>query len=357
MRWPILSAAFERAEARGEQRAQTNYAQAVAQHAERQLAGREAANVEATAAVQTAAALYESAFLAATWSPDNSRLRPLSPAILGRVARALILRGECVFRIATSRGQLRLIPASSWTLTGAADPVTWRYELLHAGPTTTQKATVSGAAVLHFRRSAAVEAAWRGCSPVALAGGTGRLLAETEHALADESAGTRGHLLAIPKDGRDSSVSDLRGDIGTLAGKTTLIETTSHGWGEGRSAAPLTDWRPMRIGANPPPTMEAIRSAAGAAMLAALGVPPSLAMASSDGTAQRESFRRWLHAGVQPLGRLVALEASEKLDVRAAALSFRQLGAADVAARTRAYGSLIKAGMDPAEAARVAGVE
>lgn len=78
----------------------------------------------------------------------------------------------------------------------------------------------------------------------------------------------------------------------------------------------------------------------------------------ADGTAQRESFRRFLHATIQPVGELIAAELSEKLeeDIR---LDFSRLFAADLQGRARAWRSLVgpTGAMDANRAARFAGLE
>ena len=334
-----------------------DFSQAVAEHAERNAAAaRPAAEVSRTAAVELAAVMFEAAFSVAEWSADSARLRVLTPPVLAMVARALVTDGEAVLLIRTGAG-LSLLPASGWAVLGSSpDPTSWRYELTLSGPSGASTSTYPAGSVLHFRRGATLAQSWRGCSPVSRAPLTGRLLAEVEDALGDEAAGTRGYLLPIPSDGGSEGVEALRGDLGKLRGKTHLVETTSAGWGEGRAAAPASDWKPRRIGAEWPASMELSRSATSAAVLAALGVPPSLAVESSDGTAQRESFRRWLHAGVAPMGALIAAEAAAKLEVVGAALSFDRLFAADLSGRARAFQSLVGGGMEVGKAAALAGL-
>ena len=48
-------------------------------------------------------------------------------------------------------------------------------------------------------------------------------------------------------------------------------------------------------------------------LLAACGIPPGLLTANTDGTAQRESYRRFLHTVVLPRGRIVERELTMKL--------------------------------------------
>ena len=75
----------------------------------------------------------------------------------------------------------------------------------------------------------------------------------------------------------------------------------------------------------------------------------------SEGTAQRESFRRLLHATVQPLGRIVSVELSDKLDADVR-LNFDALFAADLSGRARAFQSMTNGGMDAGRAAILAGL-
>ncbi|MCY3813469.1 MAG: hypothetical protein OXH15_16870 [Gammaproteobacteria bacterium] len=116
----------------------------------------------------------------------------------------------------------------------------------------------------------------------------GRLLAETETALADESSGPGGHLIPVPNtpdEGEDDdtegddALAGLRADVANLRGRVALVETTSAGWGEGHDAGPgvgNSDWRPQRIGAHPPKALVSLRSDAATAVLSACGVPVEL---------------------------------------------------------------------------------
>ena len=70
---------------------------------------------------------------------------------------------------------------------------------------------------------------------------------------------------------------------------------------------------------------------------------------------QRESFRRFLHLCVAPLGRIVGAELSAKLDGDVT-LSFDRLFAGDLSGRARAFQSLVGGGMDPGKAAGLAGL-
>ena len=102
--------------------------------------------------------------------------------------------------------------------------------------------------------------------------------------------------------------------------------------------------------------MAAIRTDTGRDVLSACGVPPTLFVANSDGTAQREAFRRLLHASLRPMARPIEAEARAKLDAPGLTLDLSELHAADVAGRARAFGQLVKAGVHAENAAANTGV-
>lgn len=90
-------------------------------------------------------------------------------------------------------------------------------------------------------------------------------------------------------------------------------------------AASLKDWVLNRLGANPPKALVDMRDWGTLAVLAACGIPLEL-FSSTQGTAAREAFRRFLHATVTPLLAAMAAEAARKLDKPG--LAFRYHGAA-----------------------------
>ena len=286
--------------------------------------------------------------------------------MLSLMARDLIRRGESVHVIEAGRGGVRLIPAGSWDVRGGPDPLTWSYRVDVFGPSGNRTRHLPAAAVIHGRYSIDPARPWFGISPLAWASLTGRLHASLEDAIADEAAGTRGHLLPVPQ-GPDSDevdpvtgepadpLADLRSDISKLRGRTVLTETTASGWAEGREAAPMFDWKPQRIGANPPPSLAILRADSAQAVLSACGCSADLFVAG-DAAGQRESWRRFLHGSVQPLGDLLAAELADKLDAPGLRLNFDRLFASDLSGRARAFSSLVKAGMEADRAARLAGL-
>ena len=75
-----------------------------------------------------------------------------------------------------------------------------------------------------------------------------------------------------------------------------------------------------------------------------------------DAAGQRESWRRFLHGSVQPLGDLLAVELAGKLEALGLRLTFDRLVASDLSGRARAFQSLTGGGMELSEAARLAGL-
>ncbi len=71
---------------------------------------------------------------------------------------------------------------------------------------------------------------------------------------------------------------------------------------------------------------------------------------------QRESWRRFLHGSVQPLGDLLAVELADKLDAPGLRLTFDRLFASDLSGRARAFQCLTGGGMDAERAAAAAGL-
>ncbi len=313
------------------------------------------ADVAATAAVEAAAGALSRAFASAEITPNTPATRGLTPDVLADIGRALIVHGEIVLILAVAEGRVRLLPVAAWDVTGAADSTTWRYRCDLAGPSGTTTIVRPAEGVIHCRYSIDPARPWVGVGPLARARLSGRLSAELEAALGDEAAGTRGFVLPIPSDGQDDSVSDLRRDIGSLGGKTALVETLAAGWGDGRMAAPRGDYQPQRLGANPPASLATLRTDAARAVLSACGVPVEL-VTPGDGTGQREAWRRFLHGCVQPLAACVATELAAKLDTPTLTLGFDKLFASDLSGRARAFQSLVGGGMSVDQAAGLAGL-
>ena len=319
-----------------------------------QAGGKAAASVNATAALETAASAYGRAFAGARVTPSGRLTSWLTPDVLNLCARQLIRDGELVGRLTVERGRVAFYPAATWDIRGESSRSTWLYRLDESSPSGSTRTETAGAdSVLHIRYAFSPDAPWRGLSPVHVASSTGRLHAETETALADESAGARGSVIPTPKDGADPGLVKLRATIANLAGRLALVETTK-AWQDDQATAPSHDWRQQRIGATPPDSLRSLRTDSAKAILGACGVPIEL-FAGGEGSSQREAFRRFLHASVLPLAAICEAELSAALGVDVS-LDFQSLRASDIASKARAFAQLVKSGMAVNEAAGLAGL-
>ena len=116
------------------------------------------------------------------------------------------------------------------------------------------------------------------------------------------------------------------------------------------------------IRADPSDTVEKIRETSIAEIAAAAGVPPVLLSGDGDGTALRESYRRLSWLTIQPMGFLLAQEATRKFG-GPVELSFARLRASDedgrsraVSRRAAAFASFVAAGIVRDEALQLAGL-
>ena len=306
-----------------------------------QASGATLARPAATGALEAAASIVARCFAAADVSGPDAFKAALGPATMSLIGRSLIRQGEVLFAIEVRDGRVVLLPAASWDIHGEHDPASWTYRLTLGGPSRlTTLDPVASEAMIHIRYQADTERPWRGISPLASAAIAGRLSAETMQALADEASGPRGMLLPTPVDGNDPTIAALKADLKSLRGKVALVESTSSGWAaDGSQSRPKGDWESRRLGAAPGASLIEQASLASREVYAACGIPLSI-VDKSEGTGQREGFRRLMHATIAPLARIVAEELSAKFETEIG-LSFDQLFAADLAGRARAFQSLV----------------
>ena len=354
MRWPWSKPEPERREA-------LPFTDAVVAALTAQAAGTATGDPSAIAALEAAAGLYAAAFAGATVTPDSAR-SALSAPCMALLARDLIRRGESVHAIEVEGVTVRLRPCGSWDVRGPADERGWWYRVDVFGPSGNETRFLPAGAVIHARYAVDPARPWYGIGPLGWARATGTLAANLESRLGEEAGGPVGHLLPVPETGGAEGEGDepndplaaLRADIAKGKGRTLTVETTSAGFGEGRQAAPMEDWKPRRFGASPPDVLPTLRTDAALAVLAACGVPAAL-VSDADGTAQREAWRRWAMGPLAGLAATVEAELSAKLDIPIG-LDFSGLWAADMAGRAASFKAMVTAGMDAAKAAGLAGL-
>ena len=319
----------------------------------------DSAQIGQTWAAEIAATMYSHAFASATITPKNAMTAAITPSVMAGIGRALLRRGESLHLIDTSDGMIQLRPVGSWDVRGGPRESEWTYRLDLHGPSLQESSFAPSASVLHARYQTDSSSPWRGVSPLAGASLSSDLLSALELRLGQESAGPSGYVMPMPQapssEGEDDPLARLVADIKGSRGKTVFSETVSSGWGEGKSAAPVRDWMPSRFGANPPEVLKALRSDAGMCVLTACGIPPSLVQANSDGTAQRESFRRFVMLSVEPLLDTLRAELERKLETEIS-FDLRGLWAHDLAGRAQAFQRLVAAGIPVGDAIGASGL-
>ncbi len=311
----------------------------------------------ATAALEMAAGLYARCMAAAMVKSSTAVQAALTSDVLALIARNLIRRGEDHHRIYVRSGRLVLSPVGfAYAHGNSPDPLAWHYSATMYGPTDSRHETVPGAAMLHCRYSIDSSRPWLGVPPWSWASQTGKGIAALERRIANEASAPHGHLLGVPEspeideDGEIRPLDAFRNDLATARGRTLVVESP-----EQNERIQRTNFERETYGLAAE-HVDTLRTATGRDVLGSCGVPPSLFVANSDGTAQRESFRRFLHSGLRPVARLVERELVLKLDT-AVELDLSDINAADVAGRARAFGAFVKAGLDPQDAAANTGVQ
>ena len=272
----------------------------------------------AIAAIETASGLWSRSLSIARVEPQDEVTRAISPKVSGNGGPFACPTWINLYgRSRSLNGKVVLTEASGWDLTGGSDPSSWRYALELAGPSGSETAHLPSEGVLHFFWGHDPDRPFVGTSPLGFCASSAASAAGLEQRLSEELSGPVANILPIPADGGDGSDDDplasLKNDIANAKGSAILLETTSSGYGEGRAAAPAQDWQAKRLGPDPPETLAKLRSEGSMALVSACGIPPSLMTSNSDGSAQRESFRRF-GVSVRAKAKEIAGELSEKLE-------------------------------------------
>ena len=309
----------------------------------------------ATAALECASGYVSRAFASA--SVSSSMAAVLDPHILSMIGRALVRQGEflALIEMTMDDDTPRLLPAASWTVTGGSDPRSWMYQVQAAGPSMQTAVVVPATAVVHIKYQADTTTPWRGVGPIQSASLAGRLSAEVSRALADEAGGPRGSVLPIPNvSGDDPQVDALKADIKGLDGGLAFVESMSNELGTGPTSNSSAGWKTQRIGAEiPAGSIEAAKMAF-AEVLSTVGLSVAL-FDDSQGAGKREAYRQSLHSVIAPLGRLASSELTLKLGTDVV-LGWEELSAGDIVGRSRAFRTMVEAGMDLPKAAALSGL-
>ena len=312
-------------------------------------------DVSQTAAVEFAAGLIGRALAVAIVEPESAA-QLLTPLRMMQMGRRLVLSGNYVAPIEIVRRDIALRTSRHFSIVGGGiDESSWLYEIELAAPFHIETRRVLSPGVFHVRIAPDIREPWYGTSPLLAAGISADLLARVEAKTSEELKSPVGSVLPVPEGMGDDNKKAMQTDLGKIAGGTMLVETQAGGHGQGRQYAPQLEWTPKRIGAMIPESHVTLRSDVARDVCAALGIPPAL-YAGSDGGSLREGYRQLLTSTLEPLAEIIAAEFREKVGYPVT-LNFRRLAAADIAARARAYGTLVAGGVDRDEAAAVAGLD
>ena len=277
--------------------------------------------------------------------------------MLGAIGFDLGVVGEHVSVLhVDGSGRVALLRASSWNISGSADPATWQYNVSLSGPTGTHTRIVPADGVLHVRYLPDNRTPWRGVAPWKRAPTLLKLAAEIEAALVREVRLPTKMIIPLPQGTSDVSKDGLRNQLQNHTYQVAFPGTTAGGHGAGRTSAPLTDWKPYRLKSEPDEALVGLCKDAPGQVGVLYGTPNVLTSGGGSETQTREAFRRFVLPAIEPIALIVAREFTRVFEVPVE-LGLSQLAHADIAGRARAFKALVGSGMPAADAALFAGVE
>ena len=235
------------------------------------------------------------------------------------------------------------------------DPDTWKVRASIPAPDGTLERVVPWAGCLYIAWGGDPMQPHKARGPVEFACETARLLAATDHGLADEIGGPTGQVVAVPGGGTDAEHDKVRGTLKDLRGGVMMAETTAAGYGAGAAEAPRQDWALKRVGGTPPVSTVTAQRQAVQDVMAACGLPSALHNVG-DGTAAREAIRRYWGNTVLPMLRILCAETELKLEGECRFMY--DTYPLDMVGRSKVYMTLRGVdGFDDAEARRLAGID
>ena len=327
-----------------ETRAASGYTEQILEAAIGAAAG-DSEDAGASAAVSAVAGLVGRSFASALVAPASERTRALTPLVLYEIGEQLVRRGKVLFEIDVTNGVVELLSVDSWSTTGGRRRSSWTYRL-EAGTTVSNRPADS---VVHIELAVRAKQA--------------RILAaRLETKLSQELKSPTGSILPIPAAPQgaqtEAATTGLRQQISKLRGGVAFLSSFASGHLRPDLIRPgsQTDWRLVRVGANPPESLVRLQEQANSAVYAAAGASPALFLAGSDSTALREAQRWFLTSFLLPTAKIVEAELSLKLDA-AITLDFTALRASDVAAKARALAAIVASGLDIPTARKLTGLE
>jgi hypothetical protein len=301
---------------------------------------------ELTATVQTCVSLWEGALSGA----DVAGTDYLDRRTMGLVARSLALRGEAVFLIRPDM----LVPCADWDLsTVNGTPHAYRVSVSEAGGGRSE--TVLAGEVLHIRIGSDPVAPWTGTAPLRRSALSANLLHEMESAMRDtwRDAPIGSQVLPLP-DSNPDDMQAMRMAIRGRRGSTLIIEGVAQATAAGMNPQLGQKRDDLTPDLGKAQAVQAL-AAAQAAISQAFGVLPALHNPAATGPVIREAQRHLAQWTLEPIAKLIAEEASEKLGGAITVDVVRPLQAYDAGGKARAFSAMIgalaeakAAGIDPA---------
>ena len=307
----------------------------------------------ATAAHEIGAGLWARAFGGATVT--GSRGDVLTPVVMASVGRALFSSGNWVAEIVVRGGRIHLEPISEYDVSGGPDRSSWVYRTTRPGPSQSAERTLHSSRLVHIMIGVDPSAPWRGRGPLQIAQLTSGFGAKLETRLSEEANAPTGQIVPTPT---GQNLGALATDIAGLKGRLTMIESTSGGWGKGRSASPgngNSDLRPNRVGPMFDLQESVLRDSTSLQLLAAAGIPAGV-LGGTDASGLREGWRLFV-LNMASVGRIALDELRDSLDAPGLDFDWTPLRSSDeLTGRARSFKSLVEGGMAVTEAAALSGI-
>ena len=238
-----------------------------------------------------------------------------SPRTLYTAARDVLRTGSSVWAIDTSNGNLELQRAYKWDVSGPSiSPSAWTYELelrVHYG---VLKKRLPSAGVVHLRLVGPADCDWQGSAPWQHAELSADTMAELERSIRDESRIYSGRIWTAPYRATQQQATAMANTIKLLrGGKQVIAETTAGGFGQGKHAAPLADWKPVSTGQDHTVGNVQMRASVESSIAAAYGLPGAYLNINATAPALREVKRLAFLNKTLSLASLFMEELSDKL--------------------------------------------
>lgn len=301
--------------------------------------------VAQTAAIVFATNLISRAFAAATIEP-----RYMEPWELAGMARDVMLHGEWVAQLMLDGSGFYFARSADHDIQGGTRPRQWRYRLTIPSPSAVGTGVLLPYdSVCHVRMYTPRTEPWRGRSPFNEMGVTARLLGLIEDGLCREEDMVRLYVLSHGPGVADEA--ELAEDFSE--GGLQLLEQSVQSFGQTRTSNG-NQVRGTRVGPAPDQAEITMRAQVTQDILSAAGIPAGL-YAPREGSVNREAYRQFHAATLEPIGEAFRAEIEKKTE-RPFSINFHKLAAADIAARGRGLSNLIAANIHPEDAMAVVGL-